>query len=396
VTVTANVGLPGTGKTLHAVGHDVVEALKKKRLVVTNVPLNVDALSKFVGFDVSQLIVTVEEHQDGGAPFSKVEDFTTYEAWRSDADRGYGCLFVVDECHNSFAEVVGLNAMAHPITSWFAEHRHKGVDVLLITQARQEIPPAIRRRVERTCEFRKLSALGFSSRYVKLTFHGRSEEALRKDFGKYPAQWFGLYQSRGKGISELAGATSNILLNARLMFVVVGVLGAVFWLMSGDGPSLPGQPAGASNGGATVSTPAPSAPAAAAAPLGVPVATESPEAHAIRDQIAILRAQRLLDRELQIEPPQKLHGQWVQIVGYMKLGRGAEYWLRVGDRRGSVQVIKSGDLFALDYELMPLNECMAWLKSNGYAVRLSCDAPVMVEQLPRQADYELKPVTASE
>lgn len=406
MTITANTGAPGSGKTLHAVGETIVAALRERRLVVTNIPLILPALNKYVGHDVSHLVKVLDSDDDceGAIPFSDVEHFERFEGWRS--DDGLSCLFVVDECHEPFASAQGNIKGDHPITHWFARHRHKGCDVVLITQDSIEIPVSMRRRVEFIYRFRKLTALGWigKNRYVKHTFYGKGADPIDAYVGKYNEAWYSLYHSRGKGIAERLPPQRNVLLTWRtyliLAFIVVSALYLIFSV--GGRESVPPaelqrtSPASAES----VSTAKPALPFGSA---GVDDQAVSPELSALRDELEKLRTQVTLDAYRQaarpvggrllpasgenphavfIEalPPKRnfLDGASVTIVGHLFSGGQHSYWLMVVQREGQEKVWKSSDLRQFGFTLTGVSSCNAFLKHGGDAYALSCDGPAIV------------------
>lgn len=411
MTITANVGVPGSGKTLHAVGDTIVAALRERRLVVTNIPLTLPTLGRFVGADIAHLVKVLEDEDcDGAVPFSDVQHFIKYQDWRS--EEGLSCLFVVDECHEPFGEILGNIKGDHPITHWFAKHRHQGCDVLLITQSAIEIPVSIRRRVEFIYEFRKLTALGFGNRFVKRTFYGKGTDPIDRQVGKYNPKWFGLYNSRGKGVAERLPQQRNVLISWKMYLLVALLLIALMLvsIFSGSGtffgsssPEPPAKPA------AQTSSLSPVSPHTSALANSVGLTeSQDPDVLEMRKKIDLLRLEqtwealngaarqtggRLVPSSgenpnvtyVEALPPKRhyLDGSAVKITGYVSAGAAPTYWLDVVDRDGKQSLWDSEDLRQFGFDVMAVTPCTAWLKREGEAHRLSCDSPSHIGQQDR-------------
>lgn len=404
--ITANTGTPGTGKSLFAVGETIVPALRERRLVVTNIPLIISKLSAFVGFDVSPFVIQYEEEELGHVPFSQLEDWTAHDSWRTEG--GLGPVYVVDEVHDALGHLAGDQKGSDPICKWLAVHRHVGADIVLITQDPMEIPVAVRRRIEFIYDYRKLTALGFGGRYVKRTFLKKQRDPIDRKVGKYPSEWYGLYQSRRKGVAERVSAPRNVLLSGKMIFIVfaIAVLG---FIVSNIGLNFPGteredqqnasaEPAHRTTavdqerGSASLVPQSLQAEAASESPAIIEL-RERLERRRLEASIASYEGALVMDggllvpgtgespaavfREAPRPPAHFLDGSTVRIVGHAHIGGDHTYWLDV-DRSGVVTNWNARDLRQHGFEVMAINGCSAWLRREGEAFRLSCDGPTSI------------------
>ena len=89
-------GRPGSGKSYEAVIRHIMPALKAERMVVTNIPLNVEWFCNVVGEHCRDLIIQIEGgfHNYGGKRyFSQAEHFLKYQEWRNDKNANANYLY---------------------------------------------------------------------------------------------------------------------------------------------------------------------------------------------------------------------------------------------------------------------------------------------------------------
>jgi zona occludens toxin len=416
--ITGMVGLPGAGKTLHVVGEVILPALKEGRLVVTNINLNVRELRVQVGEFIDNLLVIIRDDHDAETPvlaFSEVEHFTKYDGWRKDGDSGEGPLFVVDECHAPFADCVGLSANKHPIVQWMAKHRHKGCDVYLLTQEIIGIPSAIRKRVEVIYKFVRKGFLGLNKSFWRHTYDTNGNKLPGSIEGKYNPDWYRLYQSYAGGAKEDRTRVPTIWSDWRFKFIVVGlaltVCFAIYFFSTSrffnDKPPATAQKA-------TMPSPGvPGVETAQAVRVPEPIASHQAEIAEINGKIDLLHAKRRLERvQAGCEEPEPgvpasgsgiignlvaapassgatdkcgsarplryMHDQVaVRIIGAVLVNAQWVYWLEMS--RGPYRWREKGhDLEPFGFVVLPVNECLAWLKGERGNYRITCDGPNII------------------
>ncbi|MFV7852190.1 zonular occludens toxin domain-containing protein, partial [Shewanella algae] len=187
------VGRPRAGKSYEAVMFHILPAAKEGRLVVTNIPVKLDAVQRYYGDDVANSIIVVEaNYNEYGMirPFSVPEDFTKHD-WKN--DKGQGPLFVVDEAHLS----LGLDAKK-PVLEYLSLHGHYGHDILVLTQSPRKLHRDLKDMIEVCWRCVKKSVFGDDTHYIKKTYHGvptRNEGYVHEEEREYQQQFFQFYQS---------------------------------------------------------------------------------------------------------------------------------------------------------------------------------------------------------
>lgn len=193
------LGPPGAGKSYEAVVFHVLPALLEGRKVITNLPLQLEAFRAY-GIDLS-LIELRHSSIENPKPFSSPDDYGS--EWRG--ENGVGPLYVVDECHKPLPKGMTLRL----VEEWFAEHRHEGADVLLITQSYGKISQSIRDMVQIVYRVRKATALGSDKRYIRKVQDGLRGEIMNENIRVYNADRFHLYKSHTKSNSAVSEATAK-------------------------------------------------------------------------------------------------------------------------------------------------------------------------------------------
>ncbi len=247
MSISVRDGVPGSGKSYTAVTHDILPALKRGRMVVTNIPMNRKNVEAYLKTSIDETLIVLEnkweKHTDSRGieseqevrGFSRLEHWTEYETWINQEEKykGEGPLYVIDECH----EVIHLEEMSAPdmkaLADWFAVHRKKGIDIVLVTQCMEEIPPKYRRRVEARYRYRQLNTFGLSSRFVEIFTQGESKTPIGRRFGKYDSKIFPLYQSIEEGRMSTAGTSiKSIWKSPKVIVVFLAIVSAFTYIIS--------------------------------------------------------------------------------------------------------------------------------------------------------------------
>ena len=184
------LGVPGSGKSFEAVVYHVIPSIDAGRKVITNLPLNLGKFREVYG-DKADLIKLVQPTKTNPIPFKTIGDYG--DDWRH-PDSNIGPLYVIDECHKALPR----GATARDIEEWFAEHRHEGADVLLITQSYGKVSKAIIDIVHIVYRVRKNIALGSTSSYVRKVQDGIRGEIVNTSIRKYKPEYFDFYKSHTK------------------------------------------------------------------------------------------------------------------------------------------------------------------------------------------------------
>lgn len=194
MAIYAYVGLPGAGKTYHAVADQIIPALRAGRNVVTNIPLREDALVEAGSVGT---VVSVDT-----------------QAWADDPERTLaehvspGSVLVLDEVWRFLPQGMTAKNVPECWRSLFAEHRHRvdaegrSMQIALVTQDLSQIAAFARALVERTVVVTKLTVVGASKRYRVDTYAGAVtglkppvSKRVGEEFGRYDPTIFACYVS---------------------------------------------------------------------------------------------------------------------------------------------------------------------------------------------------------
>jgi len=207
MSVLAYTGLPGSGKSYAVVEHQILPALKAGRRVVTNIPLNLDAIRQIL-------------------PDAEVVEFPT-EQIKGEPDRIFdyvtpGCVFILDEVWRLFPSGLRSNKVPEPFKSLLAEHRHmvdaagNSTQIVLVTQDLAQISAFARQLVETTFRSVKMTVIGADRRFRVDVFQGPVsgpnpplQSRIREVYGTYKPEVYKLYKSHTMSESAEAGANEK-------------------------------------------------------------------------------------------------------------------------------------------------------------------------------------------
>lgn len=217
-------GLPGAGKSYEAVVFHIIPAIKQRRTVVSNIRgLNVEKIAELSGQSVDLvrlLIVNIEPAE---------QDSADGEIQRCINDMCNGtpdnALIVWDEIQDYFPS--GNYKMPSNQQKFWTEHRHRGLDIIVMGQDRGDCHKIIRNRIRTVIYFLKLEAVGRPDKY-------KWEIYQKQRFGKfektgsgtrdYDKQFFGTYESvRREGVQKSVYQTARTNMLANSKGLVIGV-----------------------------------------------------------------------------------------------------------------------------------------------------------------------------
>lgn len=145
MAIDAYTGMPGHGKSYGVVEHVIIPSLKQGRHVVTNIPLEIDALLAEFGGTIDQLPADWYERRD-------LADLAPN-----------GCVLVLDELWRRWPKGQKTNLAPLEDKALLAEHRHRVDDkgqsmrVILVTQDLEQIASWVCLLVETTYRIVKKS-----------------------------------------------------------------------------------------------------------------------------------------------------------------------------------------------------------------------------------------------
>lgn len=309
------VGTPGAGKSYTAVADEILPALRMGRMVITNLPVQMDVLRQFIQ-NADDLVHI--QHTYGPEFFGlwKEEQWHVQDValqWRHPKIPAMGPLLVVDEAHEHFA----TKKTDQNVLYWFAKHRHAGADFVLVTQRTKKVHIDIRDLVEFTVYVRRSSIVKivkpkylFKSTYVRLMYDGPdvtwTSRPVHKQIRYYDPKVYKLYQSFTMGGGEFKRKRPEGLQGLRWPLILIGV-GVAWFFLGGADKVIPTAPEPA---------PAPTAatvPAVEALPAPTPEPTETPHQQEVRElreamELAVYQAgvARVLNGDTTLPPTPRL------------------------------------------------------------------------------------------
>jgi zona occludens toxin len=205
-------GLPGAGKSYEAMVTQIIPALKSGREVVAYIEgLNFIRIAEAAEIsldDVKRLLFPLTRDQMKG--FTSTvgrKEITVDGDWINHVRDN--ALHVFDEAQNWW----GLRLKAtDKLTEFISEHRHRGMDILLMGQSLKDLSALWRRRVDQKLGFLKLTALGTAKRYRVTVYKGQGDDKYVKvttKVGKYEARYFGCYASHNSDGTNTATYTDG-------------------------------------------------------------------------------------------------------------------------------------------------------------------------------------------
>lgn len=250
------LGSSGSGKSYEATVYHVLEALKKGRKVITNLPLNVEAFNSIDGTfaELIELRKRSKPKMGNWIPgtedkafelfpesefkpypitkrvFSHVWDF--YDEWRHPVN-GTGALFVIDEAQNC---IPNRNCDIEVI-EYTALHRHWFADVFFITQSYGKLDKDIRENVQMVYRFRKKTAWGQPKNYIRKVQDGVRGEVLNTTERTYKPQFFPLYRShtQADGVGQESNADDIVPIWRHWSFMGAGAMLVILVIMFASG-----------------------------------------------------------------------------------------------------------------------------------------------------------------
>jgi zona occludens toxin len=202
MAISAYVGLPGHGKSYGVVENVIIPALKLKRIIFTNIPMQTEECQK--QFDMT----VIQFHTD---------DIKKNPNWWNDVFIA-GALFVIDEVPKLWPAGLKANAIHENDRSFLAEHRHMvgdegtSTEIVLVVQNLTMIAAFPRGLIETTFWVVKHVKMGSNKRFRVDVYSGvmagqspQLSKREREIQGKFKPEVYALYQSHTKSKNGVAG-----------------------------------------------------------------------------------------------------------------------------------------------------------------------------------------------
>jgi len=186
-----NEGNPGSGKSYDAVKTHLLPALKKGRHVYARIN-GLDHARIATHLDLPEERVRDLLHH---VPAEEVGALVSLDV--KDA------LVLIDEAHEFY--VSSREALPMAVEEMFAKHRHRGWDMVLMSQYYKRIHRAVRSRVQRKDVFTKLDSVGLDGRYTVRHYTAIEPEKYEQvgtETEKYDPAIFQLYKSVQDGTTN--------------------------------------------------------------------------------------------------------------------------------------------------------------------------------------------------
>lgn len=227
-------GLPGAGKSYAAIKDHVVPALVKGRKVFAYIEgLDHKRIAEVSGITEErcrELLFQIERDQ---VP-------TVYEHVQNDS------LVVIDELQDFWPS--SRVKLEPKITEFVTQHRHRGLDVLLMGQVLQDCHVIWRNRVDQNVFFYTRDAIGKPDEYKwsvrKRDSAGKFRE-ITSGVAKYDPAYFGTYASHTSDTENLAKYedkranvwSSSVMRRTLPIYLVLALVagGFVYWVLGGGG-----------------------------------------------------------------------------------------------------------------------------------------------------------------
>jgi len=184
MTIIFHEGLPGAGKSYEAMAERIVPALSKGREVVAYVEgIDHAKVAQVVGITEArcrELLFTLTREQVDAGFIEHARD---------------NALIVLDEAQNFWGNRAKLGK---EVTQFVTEHRHRGIDLVLMGQDLRDVHTLWRRRVDIKASFLQLNGLGSSKSYSVTTHRHLGQDRYEKvgtQVRRYDPKFFGTYAS---------------------------------------------------------------------------------------------------------------------------------------------------------------------------------------------------------
>ncbi|WP_263062799.1 zonular occludens toxin family protein [Dickeya dadantii] len=245
MSITAYIGINGSGKTYEVVRSVILPAFLNGRRVVTNIAgVTNEKFIEFISSD--EKLVNIQHGEIVPVSDNDVnsDNFLPYKGFLSSFCQP-GDLICIDEAWR-FWETDKMLKNGH--RSFFAEHRHFSdaetgftCDVVLISQDLGTLSRFIRARIETTYRMQKHVSLGLTKRYRVDVFMGAKtfKKSLTSSYQeKYDPKFFPLYSSHdgSNAVEARVDERQNIFRQTKIWviaaFCIVSICASFFFVWS--------------------------------------------------------------------------------------------------------------------------------------------------------------------
>lgn len=225
MAIVFHEGLPGAGKSYEACVYHILPSLKNARPVLTNIEgINHEKFSELTKIPIAWVKKYLKCVYDQDVDKQKQ---LILEETEKDS------LIVIDEIQNLFPS--DRQKLSAEWMRYISEHRHEGLDIVLMGQDRRDCHAMWRRRIQRVITFNKLDGLGMENSYAWQCFNATRPEKFQRASGgrrTYKDKYFGLYESVTQGTENTdvySDDRSNLLKTNAVKFWIPLFLIVVAW-----------------------------------------------------------------------------------------------------------------------------------------------------------------------
>lgn len=231
-------GLPGAGKSYEACVYHILPALKANRQVITNIRgMNIEKIASLIDEPVEyveMLLICIEPAEQDGDESDLQRVKNEFADQTPD-----NAMIVWDEVQDYYPS--GNYKLPINQQKFWTEHRHRGLEIVIMGQDRDDVHKIIRSRIEDIVYFLKLKAVGRPNQYKWEHYEKQSKGRFVKigsGVRSYDSSYFGIYAShRREGVKASVYQTSrsNVLTNSKALSLGVpiafcGAIYAVYYL----------------------------------------------------------------------------------------------------------------------------------------------------------------------
>ncbi len=231
-------GVPGSGKSYEVVNSRVIPALKEGRRVVTNIRgLDIKLIQNYIKktdkkYDIKNLgqLASVDHDLIQTADFFPYFDEEEKPVENTFIKRGD--YIIIDEAWRFFPDTKRLSPS---LESFFAEHRHFSLDVILLNQTPDGISKYVRGRIESMFEPANQKRIGFKG-YVVHTYAGSKAYAKNRTTSspkKFRKEIFELYNSYANGDGSETLQSLSVYKTLKFKFLALTLILALSLLIHG-------------------------------------------------------------------------------------------------------------------------------------------------------------------
>jgi zona occludens toxin len=347
MAISAYVGLQGHGKSYGVVEHVIIPALKAKRVVFTNIPMNQELLQEDFGLTVH---------------YFTIDDIKNNENWFEDVFIA-GAIWVCDELWRLWPQGLRSTSANEKHLAFIAEHRHMVGDdgmsseIIYVTQDLGLCSSFCRTTVETTYRTEKLVKVGATKKFRIDVYFGcvtgqapPKSKLDRQIYGRFKKDIYKYYKSHTKSVNGVVGDEtktdnrSNVLsgMTWKIAPVILIVIGYFAYSSFTDVAQAYGQ-------------------VEKVEPEVSPVVSPKTSVASVNDVS--------LDKP-PVVPSFLSKASAIIIETSTSTYNGAVFRFRI-EVDSSYSIMTIPDLMSLDYEVRPINECLVKIKGfdfNGYAM----------------------------